>query len=235
MGETPEERVFRERRNSRRRDRWQAQEQSEQEARQHRENPLLERNLNPDFARAMNTPSEVGGVLARTADGLPRTPDTEGYRRLLTGQLIIFYLSLIHRVIYDTPSTIGGTHRAPSTLRANDDTRTRSGAEKNTIGITASLREVRPPELSRQRLRPAARPRDGRGTTSTTPLPRTDIIITDRRTHEEYRCSLHVSWPFNGPLTSKSPTSISTSLSRIREAGWLSTPPPPEPLGQLKM
>jgi hypothetical protein len=32
----------------------------------------------------MNTPSEVGGVLARIADGLPRTPDAEGYRRLLT-------------------------------------------------------------------------------------------------------------------------------------------------------
>jgi hypothetical protein len=68
------------------------------------------------------------------------------------GQLIIFYLSPIHRVIYDTPSTVGGTHGAPSTLRANDDTKTRFGAEKNMIGITASLREVRPPELSRQRL-----------------------------------------------------------------------------------
>jgi hypothetical protein len=32
----------------------------------------------------MNTPSEVGGVLAQIADGLPRTLDTEGYRRLLT-------------------------------------------------------------------------------------------------------------------------------------------------------
>jgi hypothetical protein len=32
----------------------------------------------------MNTPSEVGGVLARIADGLPRTPDVEGYRRLFT-------------------------------------------------------------------------------------------------------------------------------------------------------
>jgi hypothetical protein len=50
IGETPEEWVFRERRNSRRRDRRQAQEQAEQEARQHRENPLFERNLNPDFA-----------------------------------------------------------------------------------------------------------------------------------------------------------------------------------------
>jgi hypothetical protein len=84
MGETPEERVFRERRNSRRRDCRQDQEQVEQEARQHRENPLLEWNLNPDFARAMNTPSEVGGVLAWIADGLPRTPNTKGYRRLLT-------------------------------------------------------------------------------------------------------------------------------------------------------
>jgi hypothetical protein len=78
--ETSEERVFRERRNSRRRDRRRAQEQAEQDARQRRENPLFGRNLNPDFARAMNTPSEVGGVLARIADGLPRTPDAEGYR-----------------------------------------------------------------------------------------------------------------------------------------------------------
>jgi hypothetical protein len=84
MGETSEERVFRERRNSRRRDRRRAQEQAEQDARQRRENPLFGRNLNPDFARAMNTPSEVGGVLARIADGLPRTPDAEGYRRLFT-------------------------------------------------------------------------------------------------------------------------------------------------------
>jgi hypothetical protein len=29
-------------------------------------------------------PSEVGGVLARIVDGLPRTPDAEGYRRLFT-------------------------------------------------------------------------------------------------------------------------------------------------------
>jgi hypothetical protein len=84
VGETPEERVLRERRNSQRRYRRQAQEQAEQEMRQRRENPLFGRNLNPDFARAMNTLSEVGGVLARIADGLPRTPDAEGYRRLFT-------------------------------------------------------------------------------------------------------------------------------------------------------
>jgi hypothetical protein len=73
VGETPDERVFRERRNSRRRDHRQAQEQVEQEARQHQENPLFGQNLNPDFARAMNTPSEVDGVLARIANGLPQT------------------------------------------------------------------------------------------------------------------------------------------------------------------
>jgi hypothetical protein len=151
------------------------------------------------------------------------------------GQPIIFYLSLIHRVIYDTPSTVGGMHGAPSTLRVNYDTRTRFGAEKSMIGTMVSLHGVRPPELSRQRLRPAAQPGDGRGTTTTTPLPGTNIIIADRRTHVEYRRSLHVSGPFNGPLTSKSPTSTNTSLSRIWEAGWPSTPPPPEPLGRLKM
>jgi hypothetical protein len=68
------------------------------------------------------------------------------------GHLIIFYLSPIHRVIYDRPSTVGGMHEAPSTLRANDDMRMRFGAKKNMIRITTSLREVRPPELSWQRL-----------------------------------------------------------------------------------
>jgi hypothetical protein len=29
-------------------------------------------------------PSEVGRVLAKIANGLPRTPDAEGYRRVLT-------------------------------------------------------------------------------------------------------------------------------------------------------
>jgi hypothetical protein len=160
MGETPEERVFRERRNSRRRDRRQAQEQAEQEARQRRENPLFGRNLNPDFARAMNTPSEVDGVLARIADGLPRIPDAEGYRRLLT-RAANHLLHLAHPPS-DLRHTINSRQDARRSInRANDDTRMRSGAEKNMIGTTVSLRGVRPPELSRQRLRPAAQPRDG--------------------------------------------------------------------------
>jgi hypothetical protein len=88
VGKTPDDRVHRERQNSRRRDRRQAQdrerEEAEQGARLRQENPLFARNLYPNFAHAMNTPSEVEGVLAQIADGLPRTPDAEGYQRLLT-------------------------------------------------------------------------------------------------------------------------------------------------------
>jgi hypothetical protein len=151
------------------------------------------------------------------------------------GQLFISCLSLILRANYDTPSIVDGTHGVPSMLRANDDTKTRSGTGRSMIGITTSLHEVRPPGLSRQRLQLVARPGDDRGSTSVTPLPRTDITIVDRRTHVEYQHSLRVSGPFSGPLTSKSPMSTSTSLSRTREAGWLSVPPLPRPLGQLKM
>jgi hypothetical protein len=68
------------------------------------------------------------------------------------GQLITFYLSHILQAIYDTPSTVGGTRGAPSMLCTNDDMRMRSGAERSMIGITASLHEVKPPGLSRQRL-----------------------------------------------------------------------------------
>jgi hypothetical protein len=143
-----------------------------------------------------------------------------------------FYPSLIRRTIYDTPSTVGGTHGAPSTLRVNNDMRTRSITGKSTTGIMASQREVRLPEPSRPRLRLVAPPGDSRGTTTTTPLPGKDIITDDKKTVVEYQRLLHASGPFNGPLTSRSPMSTNMNLSRIREAGWPSTPPPPELLGQ---
>jgi hypothetical protein len=120
------------------------------------------------------------------------------------------------------PSIVDGTHGAPSMLHTNGDTRTRFGAEKSMIGITTSLHEVRPPGLSRQQLQLAERLGGGRGNTSATPLPRTDTTIVDRRTRVEYQHSLRVSGPFSAPLTSKSPTSTSTSLSRTRRlAGCL--------------
>jgi hypothetical protein len=120
-------------------------------------------------------------------------------------------------------------------LHANDDTRTRSGVEKSMTRITTSMREVKPPGLSRQQLQLAAPPGDGQGSTPTTPLPGTNITIVDKKTRVEYRRSPLVSGPFSGPLTSKSPMSTSTNLSRTQEASWLSTPPLPEPLGRLKM
>jgi hypothetical protein len=84
-------------------------------------------------------------------------------------------------------------------LRANDDMRTRFGAEKSMIRITTSLHKVGPPGLSRQQLQLAAQPEDGRGSTSTTPLPGTDTTTVDMRTRVEYQRLLHVSGPFSGP------------------------------------
>jgi hypothetical protein len=147
-------------------------------------------------------------------------------------QPITFCPSLIRRTIYDTPSIVGETHGAPSTLRANDDTRTRSTAGKSTTGTMASWHGVRPPGPSQPRLRLVEPLGNGRGTTTTTPLPGKDIITDDKKTVVEYRRLLHASGPFNGPLTSRSPTSTNMNLSRIREAGWPSIPLLPEPLGK---
>jgi hypothetical protein len=183
----------------------------------------------------MNTPSEVGGVLAWIADGLPGTPDAEGYRRLLT-RATNHLLSLAHPPT-DLRHAINSRWDAWSSINASRERRHENEIRrrKSMIGIMASLHEVRPLGLSRQRLQLAAQPGDGRGSTSTTPLPGTDTTIVDKRTGVEYLRSLRVSGPFSGPQTSKSPTSTSTSLSKTQEVGWLSIPPLPGPLGQLKM
>jgi hypothetical protein len=151
------------------------------------------------------------------------------------GQLIIFYPSLTPQEIYNTPSIVSGTCEAPSTLHANDDMRMRYGAERSTIEIMAFRHKVSPLELSRQQLQLVAQPGDGRDITSATPLPGTGTTVVDRKTRVEYLRSLRVSGPFNGPQTSRSPTSTNTSLSRTREAGWPSIQLLTGPLGQLKM
>jgi hypothetical protein len=132
-------------------------------------------------SRGLPTPRAIGGCLLK--------------------QPIISCPSLTRRTIYDMPSIVGGTHEAPSTLRANDDTRTKFVTGKSTTRIMASQREVRLPGPSWPRLQLVAPPGDGRGTTTTTLLPRTGIIINDRRTRAEYRRLLRASRPFNGPLT----------------------------------
>jgi hypothetical protein len=93
---------------------------AEQDARLWPENPLLARNLYPDFARALNSPSEVGGVLAQIADGLP-TPDVEVYRRLLT-QAANHLLPLAHPA-NDLHHTINSRRDARSTISASCDRR----------------------------------------------------------------------------------------------------------------
>jgi hypothetical protein len=216
IGETPEERVFRERRNSRRRDRRRAQEQAEQDARQRWENPFFGRNLNPDFARAMNTPSEVGGVLARIADGLPRTPDAEGYRRLFT-QAANHLLPLAHPP-NDLRHAINSRRDARSSINASRERRHENEIrrrEEYDRDHGTRLR-ARPPELSRQRPQLAEPPGDGRGTTTTTPLPGTDIVPDDRRTRAEYPLLPRALGPFNGLPTSRYPMSTNMNLSRIQ-------------------
>jgi hypothetical protein len=41
-------------------------------------------NLQPEFAQALQSSSQVGSVLARITNDLPHTPDIEGYRQILT-------------------------------------------------------------------------------------------------------------------------------------------------------
>jgi hypothetical protein len=134
-------------------------------------------------------------------------------------QPTIFYRLLTRRTIYDTSSTVAEMREAPSTLHANGGMRTRFAVGRSTTGIMASRLRARPPELSRQRPQLAEPPRDGRGTTTTTPLPGTDIVPDDRRTRAEYPLLLCALGPFNGLPTSRYPMSTNMNLSRIQGVG----------------
>jgi hypothetical protein len=232
IGETPEERVFRERRNSRRRDRRRAQEQAEQETRQRRENPLFGRNLNPDFARAMNTPSEVGGVLAQIADGLPRTPDAEGYRRLFT-QAANHLLPLAHPP-NDLRHAINSRRDAWSSINASRERR-----HENEIHRREEYdRDHGIPARSQATRTESATASTG-GTTRGRSRHHDDHSPPQDRQHhrrQEDTCGVSALTPrlraIQWPLTSRYPTSTNMNLSRIREAGWPSTPPLPELLGR---
>jgi hypothetical protein len=83
-------------------------------------------------------------------------------------------------------------------------------------GTTASWLGVAPPKLSRLWPQLVARPGDDRDGTPLTPLPGTDIMNADKKTHVGSPRLLRVSGPSSGPLTSKSPKSTCTSLSRTQ-------------------
>jgi hypothetical protein len=69
----------------------------------------------------MNTPSEVGGVLAWIADGLPRTPDVEGYRRLLTR--VANHLLPLYHPSSDLRHAINNRRDARSSINASHEKR----------------------------------------------------------------------------------------------------------------
>ena len=115
----------------------------------------------------------------------------------------IFYRLLTRRTIYDTPSTVAETREAPSMLRANGGMKTKFAVGRSMTEIMASRLKARPPGLSQQQLQLAEPPGDGRGTTTTTPLPGTDIVPDDRRTRAEYPLLLRALGPSNGLPTSR--------------------------------
>jgi hypothetical protein len=97
--------------------------------------------------------------------------------------------------------------------------RTKFAVGKNMTEIMASRLKAKPPGLSRQQLHLAVPPGDGRGTTTTTPLPGTDVIPDDKMTRAEYPPLLRALGPSNGLSTSRYPMSTNMNLSRIRGVG----------------
>jgi hypothetical protein len=234
VGETPDERVFRERRNSRRRDRQQAQEQAEQDARLRRENPLFARNLNPDFASAMNTSSEVGGVLAQIADGLLRTLDAEGYRWLLTW--VANHLLPLAHPPSDLRYTTNSRRDARSSINASRERRHENEIRRREEydrdhGVLARSRTTGM-ESATASIGSTTRGRPRRHISNSPPR---DWHHNDR---QEDTCGVSALTlrlrAIQCPQTSRSPMSTNMSLSRPREAGSPSIQSLLEPLGQLK-
>jgi hypothetical protein len=174
-------------------------------------------------------------VLARIADGLPRTPDAEGNRRLLT-RAANHLLPLAHPPS-DPQHTINSRQNARSSINASRERRHENEIQRREEydrdhGIPARSQATRV-ESATASTDSMTRGRSRQHIDNSPPRDRHTIF--DMRIRVEYRRLLHISGPFSGPLTSRSPTSTSTSPSRTWEAGWLSTPPLPGLLGQLKM
>jgi hypothetical protein len=115
------------------------------------------------------------------------------------------------------PLAADETCGAPSTLRATDGTKMRQGVGRTTTGITAYQNGVAPLELSRLQPQLVGLSEDGRDDLLPTPLPGTDKMNIDRKMRVESPRLIHVFGPSCGLLTSRSPTSTSTSPSRIQD------------------
>jgi hypothetical protein len=87
-------------------------------------------------------------------------------------------------------------------------------------GTTASWLKVAPPELSRMRPQPVARPGDGRDDTPPAPLPGTDLMNADRKTHVGSPRLLHVSGPSSGPPNFKV-SNVDKYVPKQDPGGWL--------------
>jgi hypothetical protein len=83
--------------------------------------PSLRSEPVPRLCSCNEHESEVGGVLAQINDGLPRTPDAEGYRRLLT-QATNHLLPLAHPA-NDLCHAINNRRDARSSINASHDRR----------------------------------------------------------------------------------------------------------------
>jgi hypothetical protein len=174
-------------------------------------------------------------VLAQIADGLPRTPDAEGYRRLLT-RAANHLLPLAHPPS-DLRHAINSRQDAQSSINASRERR-----HENEIRRREEYDRDHGIPARSQATRVESATASTGGMTQGRSRHHIDSSPPQDRHHhrrQEDTCGVSALTPrlraIQWPLTSKSPTSISTSLSRTREAGWPSIPPLPEPLGQLKM
>jgi hypothetical protein len=183
----------------------------------------------------MNTPSEVSGVLARIADGLPRTPDVEGYWRLFT-QAANHLLPLAHPS-NDLRHAINSRRDARSSINASRERR-----HENEICHREEYdRDHGIPARSQATRTESATASTGGTTRGRSRHHDNHSLPRERHHHRRQEDSSGVSAltprlrAIQWPLTSRSPTSTNVNLSRIREAGWPYTPPLPEPQGQPRM
>jgi hypothetical protein len=136
----------------------------------------------------------------------------------------------------DLRHSINSRRDARSTISASRDRRHENEIRRREEydrdhGVPPRSRATR---IESAALRPVAHSGDGRDDLLPTPLPRTDGTNIGRRICVKSPRLLPISGLSNGLLTSRSPTSTSTSLSRTQEAGWPSIQPPPRLLGQRR-